>query len=405
MNRIKLHACLMLACAIIAGQTIRIGAYATSAYKWASWPVPFYVNPANADVSTSAATSAVQTGMDVWNTQAGTAFRFSYAGEVRDTSTAVDGRNVIIFRNTSNSDSPGAIATTYTWISNGSRYDSDIVFWDGAYHFFTGFSGCANTNGQYGVYIEDVASHELGHALGLAHSSYSDATMYGTYTACSTSFRVLSSDDIAGARALYPSSSSSSTTTNTTPTVSITGPGSGTSIVQGAALTFSGSASDAEDGSLTSKLAWTSSIDGLLGTGSGFSKILSAGSHVITAKVTDSDGSSASSQVSVTVTSSTPTSTSGTSPSTSETPSSTTSGPMLTARGYKVKGLQKADLAWSNLTATSVDIYRDGDKIMTTTTEPDTATDNIDQRGGGSYTYQVCGTGTSTCSNRATVKF
>lgn len=32
-------------------------------------------------------------------------------------------------------------------------------------------------------------------------------------------------------------------------------------------------------------------------------------------------------------------------------------------------------------------------------------TDDIDNRGGGSYTYQLCEAGTSTCSNEVTITF
>ena len=32
-------------------------------------------------------------------------------------------------------------------------------------------------------------------------------------------------------------------------------------------------------------------------------------------------------------------------------------------------------------------------------------TDNIDNQGGGTYTYQVCDEGTATCSNEATATF
>jgi hypothetical protein len=155
-------------------------------------------------------------------------------------------------------------------------------------------------------------------------------------------------------------------------------------------LTFSGSASDAQDGSLTSNIAWSSSIDGSLGTGSGFSTTLSAGSHVITARVTDSSGLSASQQVSVTVTAA------GAAP--------TASGPTLTAAGRKVKGVQNVDLAWANLTGASTDVYRNGSKIMTVG-NTGRATDNINQRGGGSYTYKACDAGTSTCTNQANVSF
>jgi N-acetylmuramoyl-L-alanine amidase/PKD repeat protein len=69
----------------------------------------------------------------------------------------------------------------------------------------------------------------------------------------------------------------------------------------------------------------------------------------------------------------------------------------LTATGYKYRGLQKA-------TGAQVNIYRDG--VLIATTENDGFyTDDINNRGGGSYTYQVCETDGSTCSNEATVTF
>lgn len=76
----------------------------------------------------------------------------------------------------------------------------------------------------------------------------------------------------------------------------------------------------------------------------------------------------------------------------------------LTATGYKVQGLQKADLAWSGATSTGVDIFRNNENIATTAND-DFHTDDINRRGGGSYTYKVCEAGTTTCSNEATVTF
>jgi hypothetical protein len=77
----------------------------------------------------------------------------------------------------------------------------------------------------------------------------------------------------------------------------------------------------------------------------------------------------------------------------------------LSASGYKVRGLQAVDLAWTGSTATNITVYRDGAEIATTA-NGGSYTDNIDARGGGSYTYQVCEAGsTSVCSNTATVVF
>ncbi len=79
------------------------------------------------------------------------------------------------------------------------------------------------------------------------------------------------------------------------------------------------------------------------------------------------------------------------------------SGITLAATGYKVKGRQKVDLEWSGATV-SVDIYRDGG-LITTTANDGFYTDNIDQKGGGTYIYQICETGPASCSNEATVTF
>jgi subtilisin family serine protease len=79
-------------------------------------------------------------------------------------------------------------------------------------------------------------------------------------------------------------------------------------------------------------------------------------------------------------------------------------GITLATDGYKVKGLMKADLSWSSVTSASVDVYRNGTKIVI---EPNDGsyTDNIDQRGSVSFTYKICEAGTNTCSNESVVVF
>ncbi len=74
----------------------------------------------------------------------------------------------------------------------------------------------------------------------------------------------------------------------------------------------------------------------------------------------------------------------------------------LQATGYKAKGKKIADLAWSGATSASVDVFRNGALVVTTVNDG-THTDESGQRGGGSFTYQVCEAATATCSNEATV--
>jgi hypothetical protein len=88
----------------------------------------------------------------------------------------------------------------------------------------------------------------------------------------------------------------------TPPAVSITSPADGSSFVEGASVGFAATATDAEDGDLSAGLSWTSSLDGVIGSGASFStSSLSVGSHTITASVADSAGLPGSDSISITI--------------------------------------------------------------------------------------------------------
>jgi len=284
----------VLTAAIVVAVSVPSFSYSSYAV-WSSNPVSVFVNPANADVSAAAALSAVQYAMNVWNTQGGSSFRFQFAGTVSDTSNAFDNRNVVLFRNVDNG---STIATTYSWWDSSNHLlDSDIIVWDSRFTFYTGTSGCGAIANS--AYLEDIATHELGHALGLNHSSVATATMYPSYSYCSQELRTLDPDDIAGVQALYPGSARA----NTQPTVVITSPADGAAFVQGTAISLAATASDAEDGTLSSHVQWTDNGSSL-GSGSVLSTVLNVvGTHTFVASVSDSGGLTGSSQVSVTVTS------------------------------------------------------------------------------------------------------
>jgi beta-lactamase superfamily II metal-dependent hydrolase len=89
---------------------------------------------------------------------------------------------------------------------------------------------------------------------------------------------------------------------NAPPSVSITAPADSSTFTQGASIGFTGTASDAEDGDLTSSLTWSSNLDGSIGTGGSFStSTLSVGTHTITASVTDSGSEPGSDSITVTI--------------------------------------------------------------------------------------------------------
>ena len=114
-----------------------------------------------------------------------------------------------------------------------------------------------------------------------------------------------------------------------------------------------------------------------------------SGTDTFTYTVEDGQGGSDTGTVSVTI---------------SATDPPATGSITLTATPYKVKGLQKADLSWSGATNTNVDIFRNSAKI-TTTANDGAHTDDINARGGGTYTYQVCEAGTTSCSPVVSVSY
>jgi matrixin len=171
------------------------GAFTLSGPAWPQAQTPYFVNSANLDLSGPAADAAVRAGAATWLQQAG-AFRFIYSGSSSQTTNTNDQINLVLFRNESNG---SAIATTYWWSTGTRIIDADIVFWDGGFTFFAGSTGCSG-----GFYIEDIAAHEFGHALGLGHSTLPAATMYPSVSSCNTGNRTLDPDDISGALSLYP---------------------------------------------------------------------------------------------------------------------------------------------------------------------------------------------------------
>ncbi len=90
--------------------------------------------------------------------------------------------------------------------------------------------------------------------------------------------------------------------TNRPPTVAIQAPVDGATLTLGQQVTLQGTATDPEDGALSgAALAWTSSRDGALGTGSPTSAALTQGVHVLTLTARDSLGATATASVTVSV--------------------------------------------------------------------------------------------------------
>lgn len=77
-------------------------------------------------------------------------------------------------------------------------YDADVYTNTSVQLYSSRESGCS---AEYD--IDGIMTHEVGHVIGIGHSSVSGATMYPSVSACNTAPRSLASDDIAARDDLY----------------------------------------------------------------------------------------------------------------------------------------------------------------------------------------------------------
>ena len=200
-------------------QPDRAGAYALEGPKWPTGStvvMQLSLGSAGRTLSdgNTSWNAAVAPALDSWNAVIGN-MQF---GKVMDSTAAVssgDRVNSMAFSSTNFGSSFGSstLAVTTYWFSGSTITEADILFnsnqsWD---------SYRGSLRSAYDV--QRVALHESGHALGLDHSSLSNAIMYAyinnTYQ--------LTSDDISGAQALYGASTGTPTPTPTvTPTATPT---------------------------------------------------------------------------------------------------------------------------------------------------------------------------------------
>jgi hypothetical protein len=146
----------------------------------------------------------------------------------------------------------------------------------------------------------------------------------------------------------------------------------------GLTCSFDASGSRDPDGSITS-YAWALG-DGTTASGAAVThRYPGAGSYPAILTVTDNAGASASASRSVVPI-------------------------VLTARGYKQGRLEKAALSWTGPSGAQFDVYRNGSRIAAAV-QTLAYTDNLNQKGSGSYTYKVCAAAFASCSDPVTVSF
>ncbi len=75
------------------------------------------------------------------------------------------------------------------------------------------------------------------------------------------------------------------------------------------------------------------------------------------------------------------------------------------ATGYRVKGFHTVELSWLGTTSAFIDIYREG-KLISTIKNSGNFVDSLNSKSKGiSYTYELCESKTTVCSNHVTYTF
>jgi putative Ig domain-containing protein/matrixin len=168
-------------------------------------PVVFLVNPENAP--SPEVMDDITAAMSPWSAVQGCSLRVANGGEIGGCSDH-NGTNIIVFNNCDGRFAPTSGCSSIiaigglSWIATQTKTINGTVFVRATQGFisFNPYSACSFSDH---CRVQEIATHELGHALGLGHSQYLDATMFGSAhfdDRCAS----IRADDADGITFLYP---------------------------------------------------------------------------------------------------------------------------------------------------------------------------------------------------------
>lgn len=181
----------------------------------AAMPVPYVIPVAGTpDVPGSEEFAAIQASFNAWQEATRGEITFLYAGTTPLPAASNDGLNTACYwvqwdwALLSGGFGHNVIALTFVFWdeTTGEILEADILCNDEFFQW-----GVAGEPGKMDV--QNVMTHEVGHFLGLSEEpSVPEATMFPTIGLAETHKRILSQDDILGARTIYPNAAVSFTT-------------------------------------------------------------------------------------------------------------------------------------------------------------------------------------------------
>lgn len=167
--------------------------------------ITYRLNSAGSDnVPFAQVEQAVSASFQAWEDIPTSTIAFTRGPNTSSTATASSGQLEVFWQENSETTGDGlnltgvlALTRRQFNTATGEIVDASVVFNGSRYTWAADGRGNA-------VDIRDVATHEIGHVIGLSHSPIGGATMYPRTMAGRTQNRVLASDDILGASVIYP---------------------------------------------------------------------------------------------------------------------------------------------------------------------------------------------------------
>ena len=155
--------------------------YAVMGCKWNKTALNYYIESTTSDISSQDCINAIANSFAAWSDISDFIFN-----QVNDSSNAD-----LTIKWDYNFNSNSILAET------GTAYNASTYIISKATIHFNGNVSWATNGSNYDVF--KVAVHEIGHALGMRHSEYSNAIMYYAYNSTSS----LTADDICGLWSIY----------------------------------------------------------------------------------------------------------------------------------------------------------------------------------------------------------
>jgi len=167
--------------------------------KWTTLPVNYVINPSNSGLDVEFVTTAISTAAETWDAATSKElFNDTYAVDYNINYGVQDYKNAITFGSYPDNN---VIAITSIWYT---RVGKKIVEFDMLFNtYYTWGDATANPNIMD---LQNIATHELGHSVGLDdvyNSACSAVTMYGYSNYGETQKRTLEQPDVTGLQKIY----------------------------------------------------------------------------------------------------------------------------------------------------------------------------------------------------------